>query len=277
MKAVQQILYKHFKKTQDVNILYIKSNTDYEKSLLELPFSFLEVPSTPLNSCGALNFDFIISQGQQQLQDLLPISNNLHIPIIHIEYDYFGGKPGLFAHEYIFPWNTQAHSWNKNTFISPTVTVKPNTNTRDLKHVFLDVDQNTQQIGQIIAQKYPIKQIKADVTDFSECGLLVNLVANPSVQFRMLQAFSHGTTIVTWNAPYFQEIILDKQTGFLCNNAEELIKTVDELMSNPARIDSTHKIILSLAEAKFNKKMFADKWKQIINKWSNKVYKGAQT
>jgi hypothetical protein len=277
MKSIQQLIYKHFKNDKDINIIYFKTGSDYEKALLELPYNFLEIPKNPINSYTSINFDLVISQNQQQLQELIQVSHMLHVPVLHIEPEYFSGKPGMFAHEYIFPWNTQAHSWNKSLHIPQPVTVKPNTNIRELNCIYLDVDEQTQQIAQILAQKYPVKQIMGDSNDFSQCGILVNLVPSPVTQSRLLTAFSHGTVIVTWNTPFFQEIILDKQTGFLCQNPEDLLNTVDSLMKNLSKVDAAHKLIINLAESKFSKKIFRERWKQVITKWSDKIYKGVQT
>lgn len=277
MKAVQQILYKHFKTDKATNIIYVPTGSDYEKSLLELPYSFFEIPTDPLNSYGGINFDLIISQKQDQLAELVQISHMLHIPVVHVEPDYFSGNPGTFAHEYIFPWNTQARSWGKTENIPPFIKTTPNTNTRELDFLYLDVDEQTQQIGSMLAQKYKIKQLPHDSTDFSGCGIFVNLVGNPGAQNRVLKAFSHGSVIVTWDTPFFQEILLDKQTGFLCKNPEELFNTVDQLMQNLTKVHSVHKLILSLAESKFSKRNFQEQWKKIVSKWINKPYRGMQT
>lgn len=277
MKPTQQLLYKHFKDKKEINILYIPSETEYEKSLLKLPFKFYQVPTNPLNSYNSIGFDLIISQGQKQLEQMAQLSHMLHIPIVHLEHEYFTGNPGIFANEYVFPWATQARSWNQNGNIAPTLKAIPNTATRELDFLYLDADQQAAQIAQIIAQKYKIKQIPIESRDFSKCGIFVNLVGHPNAQDRMMAAFSHGCVIVTWNTPFFQEILLDKQTGFLCNNYEELLKTVDDLSTNLTKVQTVHKTILSLIEAKFSERIFQDKWKQIVYKWCNKIYKGVQT
>lgn len=274
MKSIQQIIYKHFKDDKEINILYLKSGSDYEKGLLNLPYNLFEIPKEEINPYSTLGFDLIISQGQEQLKEISKISHFLHIPIIHIEPEYNMGGQVLFAEQYLFMWNTQAQSWGKTDFIMPMIEAQPNSTTRDLSCIYLDVDQQTQQIGQAIAQKYPVKQIHGESKDFSQCGILVNLVANPSAQQRVLTAFSHGTIVITWNSPYFQEILFDKQTGLLANNPEELIQKIDWAMSNLTSLERMHKTILQVIGPKFGQKQFNERWKQMINKHVNNVYKG---
>lgn len=274
MKSTQQILYKHFKDDKQVNILYVKSGSDYEKGLLKLPYNFFEIPKEESNSFSSLGFDLIISQGQEQLKELTKIGHFLHIPIIHVEPEYNTGGQVLFADQYVFQWNTQAQSWGKTDFAMPVIEAKPNTQTRELDYLYLDVDQQTQQIGQALAQKYKVKQLPGDSKDFSTCGILVNLVANPSAQNRILTAFSHGTVIITWNTPFFQEILFDKQTGLLANTPDELIQKIEWAMANLSSVDRMHKTILQVISAKFGQKTFNERWKQIINKHVNNVYKG---
>lgn len=277
MKAVQQLLYKHFNRGGRKNILYFATGSEYEKALLTLPYNFYKIGTSELNCYSNIGFDLVLSQGIQQIEEGKRISNVLHTPHIHLETEGFNGDnnlKNLGANEIVSSWNWVAQSWGRSDVIVAPKEIKPSEDPKDLSCIYLDIDQQTANIAGSLAQHFPIKQLMADQNDFKDVGILVSLVQSPVHQARLLQAASQGTVVVTWNHPFFQDIVMSGTTGYLVNNPDEMAQAIHNLLSNPGLIQTLSKTTLNTIKAKFGKKSFEDKWKKVISKFDNFIFKG---
>lgn len=277
MKAIQQIINSHFKKDGDVNILYFPVGGEYEQEVLKLPYNFYKAIGSEFNLYGSLRFDFVLSQGIEKFQEGKQVANSIHCPHLHIENQPFNGNEQLkqlTTHEIIHPWNWIATSWGRSNVILPPKDTKSNLETRELDCIYLDVDQQTYQLGMAIAQKYPCKQTRIEDKDFSKIGILVSTVGQPSYIDRILDAVSNGTIVIAWDTPFFQELIINGSTGFLVKNPEEMASAIENLLKNPYLASSMHQTILNTVNTKFSRKNFENKWKKIIQKYNNFIFKG---
>lgn len=277
MKSIQQLLHRHFNGEKRKNILYFETKTPYEAQLLELPHNFYKIATSELNCYGSIGFDLVLSQGIQQIQEGERLSRVLHCPHIHLETELFPGDENLknlTANRIISSWDSVANTWGRNDVILPWVEVKANTLTREGGCLYLDVDEQMSQLGMVIAGKYPVKQLKIEDNDFSKVSILVSLVQDPNHKQRLITAASQGVLVITWNLPFFQDVVINGNTGFLANSAEELLGQVDSVMVNQVIPGSMHPTICNVMRTKFSKKNFEENWKNVFNKFDDFVFKG---
>lgn len=282
------ILYKHFKNSNEpIRALIIETKSTYEQALKRISgVEWYHIPNGGSNSLGGLDFDVIVSQDKrQQYENLITISNTLHIPLVSLENNLPANQQDVIVSaqqrtsENVYSYGMIHDSWQlPGKVIYEPINPLPFNENKIYGTVFIDIDQQTMQLGQELSQIFPLMQIAQDnkeEANFQEAGVYLNLASpNPDVLRRIRLAIAAGCAVFTWNHPLFKELVVDGLNGSTFGSPQELVQKLQDFrkkgLDDMKRVGKgSHSII----KTKLSFSNFEKEWKKILNN-SNKAFLG---